>query len=215
MEYVHIKNLEKYHPGYKDRELKWAKLWFTMAQGDPEFELIKDEIDKWRFAAMICLELESKKPLPNIDEYWVKKFDIKKRPMSLTLQMLHNFIDIDTQDTELPYTEKSKNKKENKSKIGCNAQLSDFDFINELKTKEVYKGIDIDRELGKMDTYLMTRPGRQKTRRFIVAWLNRIDKPLIAVVKPKPKARPGCTGCNGTGKIQEGDQKGAQCWCVV
>jgi hypothetical protein len=98
VEYIHIKSLEKFHPGYRDRDLRWAKVYFSIVQGDPEFELISNEIDKWRFIAMICLELGAKKPLPNIDKYWQSKgFDLKKRPMALTLQMLHNFLDISTQ----------------------------------------------------------------------------------------------------------------------
>lgn len=101
MQYVHIRNLEKYHPGYKDRELKWAKMFFTMVQGDPEFEIVDNEVDKWRFAAMVCLELEARKPLPDSDIYWSKKFDIKSRPMSLTLKMLHNFVDFVTEDEKL------------------------------------------------------------------------------------------------------------------
>jgi len=97
MEYIHIKNLEKYHPGYADRELKWARIYFTIVQGDPTFEIIESEIDKWRFVAMICLELQAKCPLPNIDRYWQSKgFNLKKRPMSLTLQMLQEFIEVVT-----------------------------------------------------------------------------------------------------------------------
>lgn len=103
MEYVHIRSLEKYHPGYKDRELKYGKMFFSLVQGDPEFELIDNEIDKWRFMAMVCLELEAKKPLPNTDAYWSRKgFDLKKRPMSLTLKMLHNFIEVVTEDSQIP-----------------------------------------------------------------------------------------------------------------
>lgn len=98
IEYIHIKNLGRYHPGYKDRDLRWAKIYFGIVQGDPEFELIDNEIDKWRFIAMICLELGAKKPLPNLDKYWQSKgFNIKKRAMSLTLQVLHNFLDISPQ----------------------------------------------------------------------------------------------------------------------
>ena len=48
MKYIHVENLEKYHPGYKDRELIWAKTYFTMLFGDAEFELIENETDKWR-----------------------------------------------------------------------------------------------------------------------------------------------------------------------
>lgn len=64
--------------------------------------------------------------------------------------------------------------------------LSDEDFIKTLKTNPVYKGIDIDRELGKMDVWLLEHKGRQKTRRFIINWLNKIDKP-IEIKRPTPK----------------------------
>ena len=124
MEYIHIRNLEKYHPGYKDRELKWAKIYFVMAQGDPDCELIENEIDWARLIKLILLELEAKKPLPNIDHYWGKKgFDVKKRPMSLTLQMLHNFVEVVTQDSKLCAIEKSREEKnkirEEIDKEGC------------------------------------------------------------------------------------------------
>lgn len=44
MEYITVKNLEKYHPGYKDRTMTWAKIHINMVNGDPEFELIDSEI---------------------------------------------------------------------------------------------------------------------------------------------------------------------------
>jgi len=102
MEYIHIKSLEKFHPGYKDRRLQWAKIYFDMVQGDPDCELIESEIDWSRLVKMILLELRARKPLPNSDHYWTKNgFNIKKRPMSLTLKMLHNFVDIVDIDTQL------------------------------------------------------------------------------------------------------------------
>jgi hypothetical protein len=106
--------------------------------------------------------------------------------------------------------------KERKGKEDCsaNAHLSDLEFINSLKTNEVYKGIDIDRELGKMDVWLKQHPGRKKTPRFVIKWLNRIERPLSTEIKPIPKADPTCVICGGKGKIQEGDQKGATCLCV-
>jgi len=63
-------------------------------------------------------------------------------------------------------------------KEGKHPQLSDSDFLNTLKNNPAYKHINLDQELGKMDAWLLTNKGRQKTRRFIVRWLNRIDKPL-------------------------------------
>ena len=94
MEYLHVKSLEKYHPKYKDRELIWCKAYFTMLNADDEFEMLC-EIDKWRFLAFVMLELQLKHPVPLNKEYLQRKgFDCKKRPMSLTLKMLHSFVSI-------------------------------------------------------------------------------------------------------------------------
>jgi len=117
MEYIHVRNLDKYHPGYKDRTLQWAKIYFNMASGDADCEIIENEIDWSRLIRMILLELRNRKPLPNLDRYWSKNgFDIKKRPMSLTLKMLHNFIDIDTLGEKLFYVDKDKEEDKDKEK---------------------------------------------------------------------------------------------------
>lgn len=114
MTFIHIRNLEKYHPGYKDRELVWAKVYFGLVQGDPEFELIKSEVDKWRFVAMICLELRAKKPLPNDPRYWQKWFNIQKRPMSFTLKVLQPFIDICNESVTQSRVEENRGEEEKK-----------------------------------------------------------------------------------------------------
>jgi len=89
MEYIHVKNIEKYHPNYKDRNLIWCKVYFTMINADPDFEMLA-EIDKWRFIAFIILEIQYKKPIP-LDEAYLKRkgFDLKKRPIRLTLKQYH------------------------------------------------------------------------------------------------------------------------------
>ena len=172
MKYVHIRSLEKYHPGYKDRSLQWAKIHFRMVQGDPDCDLIENEVDWARLIKMILLELQAQQPLPNSDAYWTRKgFDIKKRPMSLTLKMLHNFIE----ECENPLRRVDKEvDKDNKSKI----VIQPPDFLTAIKNNPAYKGIDIDSELSKMDAWLLTKPGRKKTKQFVVNWLNRIDKGL-------------------------------------
>jgi len=75
--------------------------------------------------------------------------------------------------------DKDKDKEEDKEKT------LPLNFIQSLKTNNAYSHINIDTELGKMDAWLLTRPGRQKTKRFIVNWLNKIEKPL-----PIEKSRP-------------------------
>lgn len=56
--------------------------------------------------------------------------------------------------------------------------LSDTEFLRSLETNPAYSGIDLIRELSKMDGWLLTRPGRKKTRRFIINWLNKVEKPI-------------------------------------
>lgn len=108
MEYIQIKNLEKYHPGYRDRNLVWCKVYFRMINSDPEFEMMH-ETDKWRFIALIMLELQNKKPIPLDKNYLSRKgFDFGSRSMSLTLKMLHNFVDVVTEAENTCGLEKEK-----------------------------------------------------------------------------------------------------------
>lgn len=94
MHYLHIKNLEEYNPGYKDRELYWCKAHFKMLNADPEFELLC-EIDKWRFLAFIMLEMQVKKPIP-LDEAYLRRkgFDFKARSLKSSITSMINSIEI-------------------------------------------------------------------------------------------------------------------------
>ncbi len=94
MQYLHVKNLEHYHPGYKDRTLRWCKAYFSMINSDAEFMLL-DEVDKWRFVSFIMLELQLKKPVPLQEKFLVMKgFNFKKRRINQTLDVLSSFIEI-------------------------------------------------------------------------------------------------------------------------
>jgi len=139
MNYVHVVSIEKYHPGYRDRKLQWAKMFFDMVHGDPEFEMIESEVDKWRFVTLVMLELQAQNPLPVDDRYFkMKGWDLKKRSISLTLQMLHNFLEVVTEDGKHCdlYKSKSKSKNKNKSKILCanlKTSFEEFWKIYDLK----------------------------------------------------------------------------------
>lgn len=116
MEYLHVRNLEKFHPGYKDRTLQWAKIYLNMANGDPDTELL-NEIDWSRLVKIILLELRAQKPLPLNNSYLENKgFDLKKRPISLTIQMLHNFIEVVTEDSILRHVDKIREEKRREDK---------------------------------------------------------------------------------------------------
>ena len=71
---------------------------------------------------------------------------------------------------------------EGKGKEPHTVVLSDDQFLDQLRQNPAYDGIDLDRELGRMDAWLATPKGRgrKKTRQFVVNWLNRIDRPVAA-----------------------------------
>jgi len=96
MKYLHVKNLEKYQPGYKDRDLIWVKIYLKMFQASPKHECLM-EVDKWRHIALIMLETQIKGPVP-LDKNYLKRkgFDLQRRSIELTLNALHDFIEVVT-----------------------------------------------------------------------------------------------------------------------
>jgi hypothetical protein len=160
MEYIHVRNLEKYHPGYKDRTLQWAKIYFRMAQGDPDCDMIMNELDWGRLVKIILLELQAKQPLPNNDEYWTRKgFDIKTRKMSLTLQMLQNFVVVCNNPLRNGYTDIYKEDiyKQDKEKDIPSNKLPEGSFtrVKELYIKEYKEWFKIDPLINKADVFCL------------------------------------------------------------
>ena len=91
--------------------------------------------------------------------------------------------------------DKNDNNEKNDSNKPKSTKLSNEDFFKSLKSSPAYKGIDIDRELSKMDVWITNNPGRQKTRKFVTNWLNKIDAPLEVKKQPtlrsdKPYVKP-------------------------
>jgi len=70
-------------------------------------------------------------------------------------------------------------------------EISTYDgFIKTLKDMPVYKKLDIDRELAKMDAWLIANPRRKKTKGFILYWLNKeLDKVGYEVKEPEGRYR--------------------------
>jgi hypothetical protein len=67
-------------------------------------------------------------------------------------------------------------------------RLTDEEWLLGLKKNPAYQHIDLPVELGKMDAWLLTHPGRKKSRQFVVNWLNKIEKPMKVV--PLRPAQP-------------------------
>ena len=170
MQFIHVNALEDYHPGYKDRELKWAKIYFKIIQGDPDMEMLH-EIDRARLIWFILLELQAQKPIPLNETYLKKKgFDLKKRPISLSLKMLQNFVSVVTEEPKLCSVDKDKDKdkdkeKEKESAIPFNKFWELYDKkVDRKKCEPKWNRLsltDQEKALAYIPGYLVAQPDKQ------------------------------------------------------
>jgi hypothetical protein len=106
-----------------------------MINADPNFEMLC-EIDKWRFVALVMLELQIKQPIPLDPEYLKRKgFDLKKRAMSLTVQMLHNLIEVRNETVTQIRVEESRVEKKREEK---KEKYLDFVFLTSDEHKKLF-----------------------------------------------------------------------------
>jgi hypothetical protein len=70
-----------------------------------------------------------------------------------------------------------------KEEVGADRKKSfllDEEFWSEMRRH--YPNVDVDAESRKMDAWLLARPGRKKTRQFVINWLNKVE-PALAPAK--------------------------------
>lgn len=220
MQYVHVRNIEAYHPGYKDRMLHWAKIHCSMVQGDPDCELITEEIDWGRLIKFILLELAAQKPIPLDMNYLTKKgFNLKKRPITLTLQMLHNFIDIVTEDSKVCIPEESrveKNRVEESSLRSNKITHLEFVFLKaeEFESlKNEYGVANADAYIARLNAYVGSSGKKYKSHyHTILNWM--VKDNLQKMVKRHPPD-PTCLNCRGEGYVYApGSGKNVPCKCT-
>lgn len=189
MQYIHVRNLEKYHPGYKDRTLQYAKIFTRMVQGDPDCELIDNEVDWGRLIKFILLELEAQSPLPLSPLYLMKKgFNLKTRPIELTLRMLHNFLDIVTDEkNERNVDKEEKEDKEDKEEEEDKEKEKEATSARPVTVDEVVDFMKNEIEAKKFWHYYTSngwRVGRNNMRDWKAAargWMHRV-KPADSAV---------------------------------
>jgi uncharacterized protein YdaU (DUF1376 family) len=70
----------------------------------------------------------------------------------------------------------------NKKKV---SNLPDEEWIATLSSQ--YDWIDLQTQFTKMDAWLAVNPQRKKTRKFIINWLNRVEKPVTTSAPAKPQ----------------------------
>ena len=104
MKAINVVNLEKYQPGYRDRNLIWIKVYCSLVNGSYEFEMLH-EIDKWRFIALCLMQTQTKKPVPSVVSYLKQKgWNFQHRNLTLTLKSLQSAQLVDIVDVTEPST---------------------------------------------------------------------------------------------------------------
>ena len=107
MIYVHIKNIDKYNPGYTDRKHIWAKIYYDIFI-DEKYQYL-DEIDRHRLISLIVFETYQQKSIPlTPTNLALMGWNIKKRSIPLTLKMLHTFIDVRNENVTQNRVEKNR-----------------------------------------------------------------------------------------------------------
>ena len=94
--------------------------------------------------------------------------------LSVTGTSLGHHVDITPQKSE-DISQKAEDKEEKKAR---SRRLTDDEFLDELRKSPAYMHVNFTVEFAKMDVWLLGKPGRQKTRKFILNWLNKIEAPM-------------------------------------
>jgi hypothetical protein len=202
MDYIIVKNLEKYHPSYKDRNLIWFKCHFSMVNSDPEFEMVC-EIDKWRFICFIMLQLQSGKPVPISSDYLSRKgFDLKKRPIELTIQMLHNFLELVTEDSKVCALDKRRvdkireeKNREDMEPVTEKVKFLDFVYLTNEEHQKLISQLgeeNVSTLITRLNLYVGSKGKSYKSHYYtILNWANKegMKKPFVKGA-PKPVVEP-------------------------
>lgn len=210
MHYFRLRNWDRYQH-YKDRAPPWIKLHFEILSSQ-DWVMLSDQSKLLAIACMLIASRHNGK-IPDSPEY-VKRVAYLDHMPNFKPLIDSGFLEImiaddinckqeqanDTPEERRGETEKRREeKRRGETEVGPmgspnrassrSKKMTDDEFLENLKKNPAYSHIDIDFELGKMDGWLSARPDRQKTRRFITGWLNKIDKPLGETKNGKPKYR--------------------------
>lgn len=220
MKHIHVRNLDKYQDGYKDRRHYWAKIYLEMIQGNPESEML-NEIDFSRLVKLIVLESCTRNKIPASEAYLSRKgFDFKLRKLDETIKSLSHFIEVtdvtennDSVTVSLPREEESREEKKER----CKRAIFKKPTLEELKELFGGKGFpaEAERFFGHYEAngWRVGRNPMQSLQHAVANWIRNMETYGKAEAKPfvkkQSKPKTGCEGCGGTGKLPDGKK----CWC--
>jgi hypothetical protein len=189
---VRIKNWKKFQH-FKDRRPPWIKLYRDLLD-DKEWHDLDPKAAKLLVMLWLIASESDNGELPAVDVIAFRiRIDIKA--CTTLLSQLSHWLDIDAissgyQDDPSETEEEIEKEREVESPAG---QDTDESFWDELA--KLYTWANLPQEKAKMQAWLLTPRGRGRkiTRRFVVNWLNKLDKPISGI-----GANHGSTGLINT-----------------
>lgn len=175
--FLSIKNYKEYQH-YKHRNPPWIKLHLSILD-DPDFLALSDA-SKWHYIGLILLASRHENAIKPDMNYIKGRLGLTEK-LSLSARFLKDHVLAPNAsvlhtnaDSE---TETEKSRVESKPSASASAFL---EWVEELKKNAAYSHINFEAELGKMDAWLSLprNKGRQKTKRFVLNWLNKIERPV-------------------------------------
>lgn len=202
-QYLSVKNFDQYQH-YKHRNPPWIKLYYALLD-DPRF-LSLSEVQQGRYIKLLLVASKQSNRIVNDPQYLARMLRIQGRADITPLIMAgfliasssntaSNALAVCAKSTPQSSLPSETDNSETESKPDRPRKQTDEEWLTDLKTNQAYSHIDLAAELGKMDAWLSTRPSRHKTRRFIVNWLNKIERPITTgggqtPPPPPPKSDP-------------------------
>jgi hypothetical protein len=169
-----IKDWERWQSYRKGRgQPPWIKLHRCLMR-NPEWVSLTDA-ERGQLVSMWLLGADKHGELP--DQTSIKKLCFMSSSFNINKFIDLGFLvaNVSPSCRQLDHLEENRIEKNRREDIVL--ADSNLSFIEAIKKNPAYKGIDIDRELAKMDAWLMTPKGkgRKKNHRFVLNWLNKID----------------------------------------
>lgn len=176
---MQIKNWHEYQH-YKDRDPKWIKLYKKILD-DPEWHKLDGQSAKV-LVMLWLLASEEHGELPGFHEIAFRLRVPEKTIESICSKLSHWLVQPASNTLAEPYQPASLERelyKEEKKREPHRA-MSDTEFWESLKTNVAYQHINLDIERGKMSAWfaLPKNKSRLQTQRFVLNWLNKIDRPM-------------------------------------
>lgn len=194
MNYIHVNNLEKYLPGYKDRILSWFKLYFRDSIDEktkvrmknffdnPDIEQL-DEIDRYRLISLIAKEAELGRPVPLDEKRLITMgWNTKKRSKDLTISLLQgkfiscnkevgNTCNVDKDKEEDKDKDKEEDKEENYSKMTIEYSIAQSMYDYLLKLNSNFKLPNLNKWAKEIELMIKSDNRTQEQIDYILKWL--------------------------------------------